>query len=454
VSSFLGIRVSRKWLAVIVSASSVLAVGKVANFSARTLLARILPVSDFGIFNAAIALVSLVGTFSTLGMQQGLVRYYPMAENSGKSSVVQLVGMSLYRAIIAVIISVLFLSIIQFFFQYPIINNIDLSFWYVTMLMVLGFTFVNLLSYLMMARGYPRAYLASLHCAPALLFLLGILILQWLDGVNLFSSISLYSGVFLFVVACLLFYNKECWYGVVSREAKVDKSGFTRYSNIILGSTVAYVALTSVDRLMLGWFSNFDEVAYYSVAFTLAALLPLAMIVVDAFLSPKISRGFANNDMELVTAAYHKANGGLFWIAVSMTFFILIFSEPLLSLFGDNYRSAASLLAVLVIGELFTLMMGTTGRMLQLGGLERREALVVWLMLGINVGANVMLIPLYGAMGAAISTATTRVIHGSVKGFLVYRGFKIFPWGKGIMVYVKLLVLFIAIIELVMLVLR
>ena len=89
--------------------------------------------------------------------------------------------------------------------------------------------------------------------------------------------------------------------------------------------------------------------------------------------------------------------------------------------FGDEFSSAHLPLAVLAFGQLINAGLGAVGFLLTMTGHERETARVLWQTTALNVAMNLVLIPLYGALGAAVASTASLAIWNLVLARLVWR---------------------------------
>jgi len=112
--------------------------------------------------------------------------------------------------------------------------------------------------------------------------------------------------------------------------------------------------------------------------------------------------------------------------------FVLLFwsSEVISLLFGEEYLAASSALVVLSLAYFFNIMVGPTNPTLIS---YEKNNFIFWLSLitvGSNVLLNIILIPHYGVLGAAIATAVGLFVREVISVFLVWRlvGFSFELW--------------------------
>jgi O-antigen/teichoic acid export membrane protein len=95
---------------------------------------------------------------------------------------------------------------------------------------------------------------------------------------------------------------------------------------------------------------------------------------------------------------------------------MLLFATPVLiimlcvphffmGLFGEEYKQAAPLLQILIIGQFINVITGSVGFLLNMSGHEKDMRNVVFISGSLAVVLSLILIPLYGVTGAAIATA-------------------------------------------------
>jgi peptidoglycan biosynthesis protein MviN/MurJ (putative lipid II flippase) len=149
---------------------------------------------------------------------------------------------------------------------------------------------------------------------------------------------------------------------------------------------------------------------------------------------PMAARLFARQDREGINKLYWQT---AIWIACfTFPLFALTFSmaKPVtLLMFGERYASSAVILGMLSFGYYFNAALGFNGMTLKV---FRKIKYVVFLNVTAaftNVGLNLLLIPKYGAIGAATGTLASLVFHNILKqaGLRFGTGISLFDWKYG-----------------------
>lgn len=172
-----------------------------------------------------------------------------------------------------------------------------------------------------------------------------------------------------------------------------------------------HILMRYVDVVMLGFWHSSTEVGIYRATYQLASLATLPHQVAVLAYAPLFAGHPASHDhaglQRLATRCARLASTG----STPLLVLLLIASSPLLTLFfGDPYRAGAPVLVALCIGQLINVVAGPVGMLLNMSGHEREAALGVWLATLVNLALNALLIPGYGAVGAAVATAVALVV--------------------------------------------
>jgi O-antigen/teichoic acid export membrane protein len=180
----------------------------------------------------------------------------------------------------------------------------------------------------------------------------------------------------------------------------------------LLSTDLVNVLLFSVDAVLLGHFRGARDVASFRVIFPLASLNMVVFGIFTLLYVPMASRLFARGEDAGIDDLYRRTT---VWVTV-LTFPIFAFTflaaAPLTSLlYGSRYESSALFLSLLAVGYYVRSALGFNGMTLMVCGRVRDLTVLNVLAMVFNLGLNLVLIPRYGALGAAVGTSTTLVLH-------------------------------------------
>jgi O-antigen/teichoic acid export membrane protein len=188
------------------------------------------------------------------------------------------------------------------------------------------------------------------------------------------------------------------------------------FSLPLLLTNVVAVASTELAAVVLGHYHQAAEVAAFRAVEPVAALNLIVMYSFVTLFTPAAARLYARGDRPGLRRLYWQSAG---WVAV-LTFPVLCMTtalaEPLtVAAFGDRYSGSALYLALLSVGYYVNAALGFNGvtvlmlgriRYLTIGNL----AVLAWM-----VSIDLLLIPPWGASGAAVAVLSTVIVHNIVK---------------------------------------
>jgi len=165
------------------------------------------------------------------------------------------------------------------------------------------------------------------------------------------------------------------------------------------------------DMFMLGVLAAKKEVALYRVAYTGASLVVFMLASVNMVIGPHISRLHSSGDRERLQRMLRSSARFVLLAAFPVAAVFILFGKELLGfVYGAGYVGAYLPLVILCVGQLVNAGMGSVGLILNMSGNERETVKGVAVSTVVNVLLNIVLIPRYGSVGAAIATAVSIVI--------------------------------------------
>lgn len=194
-------------------------------------------------------------------------------------------------------------------------------------------------------------------------------------------------------------------------------------------STLLSKLLTRTDTIMLGYFRPSLEVGLYSAAFPLAGAMVLVLSSFGFMYLPIASRLDAENKRDEVDGIYKLTTKWIVVLTFPMFLTLVVYSEDVLqATFGSEYTAASLSLSILAFGFFSRAAFGRSRETVSALGFTTYLLLTNVFAFVANLGLNLLLIPLYGHVGAAIASAASFVgLNVAVYAFLSY-SFDISPF--------------------------
>ena len=182
-----------------------------------------------------------------------------------------------------------------------------------------------------------------------------------------------------------------------------------------------YLLLTHADVLLLRQYRGPDDVAVYYAAAKTLALVAFVSFSVSAATAHKFSEYHVAGNKAALSAFLSDSIKWTFWPSLAATVLILALGKPFLWLFGPKFVDGYFLMFILAIGPLARATVGPVERLLNMVGEQRACAVVYGAAFSCNIALCVVLIPLFGAAGAAVAISAAMILE-AVLLFCVARG--------------------------------
>ena len=167
----------------------------------------------------------------------------------------------------------------------------------------------------------------------------------------------------------------------------------------------SFMVLNQTDTLMLGMFLSAKEVGLYGAALKTAAWVLFILGAVNAISAPLIASLYAQNNYQALQRLVATVARWMFLPALAIAVGLIVFAEPVLRLFGPEFVAARGALIILIAGELVNVGVGSVGYLMNMTGHQNQALVVISISALVNVVLNLVGIPLFGIMGAAMATA-------------------------------------------------
>jgi O-antigen/teichoic acid export membrane protein len=194
-----------------------------------------------------------------------------------------------------------------------------------------------------------------------------------------------------------------------------------RYSIPLFFVSIGFLIATEVDTVMLGLLSSDAEVGTYAVAKQITIKLPHISLAMAMGTMPVFAKLNDGNKEELKKLFYKllRTNALIFGIIALAIVFLSWFFVPLI--FGVQYSASVLPLQILTVYLLSFSFSVFLSSFLDYQGLAKKRAVNLSVSAILNIVLNFILIPEYGAVGAAIATSISYLPYIFLNWFEVKR---------------------------------
>jgi O-antigen/teichoic acid export membrane protein len=406
------------------------------NFLSQLLLVRYLATSDYGAVAYGLSIVAFCQPFASLGLQDTASRFVPIFHEHGEYD--KLFGTILFIAGTAVLSGLAIIAAV-WSTPSPIAHLLSHEALAKELLPIMIFLVPveavdNLLVALFASFASTNAIFFRRYILdPGLKLGVVITLLRWHENA-LFLAYGLVVaaalGVVLYLGVLVKVFRRDGLIGHFRfREITVPAREILAFS--LPGFTSGFVTLSiyAVNASMLGRMCSMSQVAFYRAVVPLAQLNNVVMTSFALLYMPLTARMFAKADLRGINDLYWRTT--VWMMVLSFPIFALTFSAsaPItVFLYGERYRESAPILALLALGCYFNVILGFNLQTLKV--LEKLRYIVAVSVAAAlaNFGIDLVLIPRYGALGAAIGTASTLILYNLLlqAGLVLAKGLRAF----------------------------
>jgi len=197
----------------------------------------------------------------------------------------------------------------------------------------------------------------------------------------------------------------------------------TTFGSRMMGINSINLLHTQADILLIGYFLSSADVGYYAAAVSLSRFFWRVPQSVQMVTYPATSEYWSKGNLESLNRMIDKSMKFSACILLVTGLGVLFFTKDIVTfLFGDNFINSVLPLQILLIG---TVINGATSRPIAgtLAGAGRPglDFIKVIVTASLNILLNILLIPHFGLVGAAIATAISLVLASILSIFFIVR---------------------------------
>ncbi|MGZ5823581.1 MAG: lipopolysaccharide biosynthesis protein, partial [Hyphomicrobium sp.] len=189
----------------------------------------------------------------------------------------------------------------------------------------------------------------------------------------------------------------------------------------LLVMTGSDLTLQSADVLIVSRYMTPTDVAIYFAAAKTMALIMFVHYAVGSAAANRFAALGARGDKEALRTFARDAVHWTFWPSLAAAVLLLALGLPLLWLFGPQFVQGYPVMLILVVGFLFRSSMGPAEFLLNMLGEHKICAVVLATTAVLNIALNLVLVPVFGLIGAATATSISLVAAALMHYAVVWR---------------------------------
>jgi capsular exopolysaccharide synthesis family protein len=220
--------------------------------------------------------------------------------------------------------------------------------------------------------------------------------------------------------------------GAPTTPARYNLRELFRFSMVSWVASMATSGLIWADTLLLGIFASSAAVGVYTVATRLVTLATFVMPAINSAFSPRIADLYHRGQTAALSRAYAAATSWILRLSLPAFVALAVFPRELLAVFGRGFQVGAAVTIILAAGKLIDAGTGPCGLMLNMSGRPLWSMVNNIAVLVLNIALNLVLIPRFGLVGAAVAWAISLGLVNLARLAQVWWTMRMLPFNAGV----------------------
>lgn len=390
------------------------------SFFSQLVIARFFGRVDYGAISLGATVLGFATTFALLGLNKGIGRNLPMFEEPSerRGVLVSAFQMSLPLGLFigaAIVLSAPLLA--NRVFGDESLTTIFRIFGATVPIAVITRLSIGAVQGVQLSRG--KVFTRNI-VMPTTRF--GGVVVVLLFGFGILGLAVAYSLAFVAAMIVGLYYVYRHTSLFDADEPKRMHRALISFSAPLVISATMTKVLSDIDTTLLGIYATTGDVGVYNVVYPLAALVSIPMNALGFLFLPIISELYAKDEIGEMVRMYQVVAKWTVLATVPLLFGMVFFPESVIAVtFGAEYFDGSLALTVLSVGFFLPLLAGPNSNVLVSVGATRYIMYIDTATAVLNVALNIVLIPRYNFLGAAMATAISYLFMNVFYSIQVYR---------------------------------
>lgn len=251
-----------------------------------------------------------------------------------------------------------------------------------------------------------------------------LIIFKWVK-VNTLLDWYLYGFILLAVISfvvLLISMNKN---SETTPSTITSKDIFKISYPMAISSFYTYLLMT-IDVFLLAQFFNLHYTAYYAIAMKVMSILSMVIVGVNINYAPKIAVNYENKDFESLNRNLKEAAKTIAFLNFAVGLVLLFGGKFFLSFFGEHYTEALPAYNILIVTQMVVSLFGMVPMYMNMTGKQQTFHKIMGFAVLVNILSNVVLIPKFNMVGAAISYTVTVLFWNVLVTYFSFKTDKVY----------------------------
>ncbi|MFQ5456038.1 MAG: oligosaccharide flippase family protein [Nitrospirota bacterium] len=383
-------------------------VGTGLKYFTQIIIAWLLGATSLGIYSLGMAFYQLLEVVAGIGLQNGVVRF--VSVYVGKGDTAKLKGVLLNSITLPFFSGVVigsFLFISSDFISYEFFKKPDLAYTLKVFAVALPFG-ASMIAVTFATTGFHITnYLVyTLHIIHPITNLLAIILFCGVIGFDVHGAVAGWLVAVAIGLISSVYFVRKLFPPIFAKDVKpiFERKKLLTFSLPLLSGNFLWVGLLWTDILMIGFFRTASEVGVYRVATQTALLVIIIVTSLDTIFAPKVADFYIKREFPKMKEIFQIATRWSYILTLPIFLVLGIASKNILNIFGNDFIVGWSSLIILGVGQLINAATGGVSSILIMSNHQIAKMVGDLILAVVNVTLNLIFIPKFGIMGAALAT--------------------------------------------------
>jgi O-antigen/teichoic acid export membrane protein len=215
------------------------------------------------------------------------------------------------------------------------------------------------------------------------------------------------------------------------RLARADPRGFWRFTMPRAVASFTSMMLQRLDIVLVAIIRGPAEAAVYTAATRFLVIGQSASMAINRAAQPRFTELFTLGERRAANNVYQGTTAWLVLLTWPLYLLAIVYGPQVLVIFGPSYHTGGVVVVILAVTMLLASACGQVDMVLITTGRSSWSLINGVLGLVVNIGLDVVLIPKYGIMGAAIGWAAAIAVTNLMPLAQLALVFQLHPFGRG-----------------------
>ncbi|HET8858668.1 polysaccharide biosynthesis C-terminal domain-containing protein [Marivirga sp.] len=379
-----------------------------------------------GFFQAFTSMAIILSPFAQVGLPRTLLRYFPRF-NIGPESWGRFFTFVLILAFFSIS---LFIGVFQLvdqwvfgFFEDKAPELID-QYWLIILL-------ASILVYISIFESFYKAklhvviptfmrefFLRIMSSLLALLFFLDYYSFDWF----LLLTVAVYAFSLILMILILLIKGQLHFnFSIFHLENSFIKE-MLKYTFIIMAGAVGGIIVLRIDTLMVTGYLGLNETAIYTIAFFMGTIIEIPRRSIAQMSDAIITTAFENERLDEVKKIYKQTSINQLILGSFVFILVVINLDNIYAIMpkGGTYAEGEWIVVLIGLSKLVDMVFGVNSEIIISSKKYKSNIYFILILAVLTIGLNILLIPEYGLIGAAIATLTSIFLFNLIKMIYIY----------------------------------